>query len=198
MQKGQAQVLILAGIVLAIALAGGIFYLGRITTPKPENVITSSPQPSPAPDETVYTESDRSANWKTYTNTKEPKFSFKYPSDKFIVEERVKDYFVIKPVGALSGFAGISIDARNLELDYSASIQKLKDALVNPNSQVINNGIKISGTYGPPKEPGMSLEGTQTVTAYLRYNNDFVIVDSIDKDSFPYFDQILSTFKFLP
>lgn len=67
MQKGQTQVLILAGIVILIAVAGGIFYLGRITGPKSQTpVTTSSPQPSPTPDETVYTESDRSANWKTY------------------------------------------------------------------------------------------------------------------------------------
>lgn len=185
-QKGQIQVLIVILVIGLLALGGYLVYQKQL---KPIPLPQPTTQPSPSP-------SDETTNWETYTNIKEPKFSFKYPSDKFIVEERVRNYFVIKPVGALSGFAGIAIDARNYELDYSASIQKLKDALVNPNSQVINNGIKISGTYGPPKEPGMSLEGTQTITVYLRYDNGFVIVDSIDKDSFPYVDQILSTFKF--
>lgn len=81
MQKGQAQVLILAGIVLAIALAGGIFYLGRISAPKPENVITSSPQPSPTPDPT--------ANWKTYTDINEG-FSFKYPEEEYLLNTRTE------------------------------------------------------------------------------------------------------------
>lgn len=64
MQKGQAQVLILAGIVLVLALAGGIFFLGRITVPKPQpqNVATSSSQlssqvsttiPTPTPSPTT-------------------------------------------------------------------------------------------------------------------------------------------------
>lgn len=79
-EGGQSQVLILAGVVLVLALVGGIFYLGRISAPKPQNVATSSPQPSPAPDETVYTESDRSANWKTYMNSYLQPFSFKYLS----------------------------------------------------------------------------------------------------------------------
>lgn len=80
MQKGQVQVLILAGIVLTIALAGGIFYLGRISAPKPQNVITSSPQPSPAPTDANREPngSAETANWKTYTNTKIG-FQIKYP-----------------------------------------------------------------------------------------------------------------------
>ena len=49
MQKGQAQVLILAGIVLLIVVAGGIFFMGRLTAPKPQIVVTPSPQPTPTP-----------------------------------------------------------------------------------------------------------------------------------------------------
>lgn len=68
MQKGQTQVLILAGIVILIALAGGIFYLGRVTAPKSQNVVTSSPQPSPLSTEAPAKVEDPTANWKTYTN----------------------------------------------------------------------------------------------------------------------------------
>lgn len=79
MQKGQVQVLILAGIVILVAVAGGIFFLGRITAPKPQTqtpVTTSSPQPFP-------TSVDETANWKTYS-TKE--IYFKYPPDLVVSE----------------------------------------------------------------------------------------------------------------
>lgn len=75
MQKGFAPILILVGILIIMVVAGGAFYFGRQTTPKPQTqnpVVTSTPQPSPSPDET--------SNWKTYTNTKNG-YSFKYPSD---------------------------------------------------------------------------------------------------------------------
>ena len=89
MQKGVGVIYILVG-VLILAAIGGAYYLGKSSTPKPSTpVVSQTPKPTPsstldtnpAPTgagETVYTESDRSANWKTYTNTKYG-FSFKYP-----------------------------------------------------------------------------------------------------------------------
>lgn len=82
-EVGQAQVLILAGIVLVLALAGGIFYLGRISAPKPQNVATSSPQPSPTLSPT--TSPDPTANWKTYTDD-QLGISFKYAPDYTVAE----------------------------------------------------------------------------------------------------------------
>lgn len=86
MQKGFGIIFLLIGI-LVITVAGGAFYLGRQTTPKPSPnpVITSqTPQPtsaltpntpSPAP-----TTPDQTVNWKTYTNSTY-KFLIKYPSN---------------------------------------------------------------------------------------------------------------------
>lgn len=92
-QKGLAPLLIVIIFAGVIALAGGAYYLG---TKRSETFTTPSQQPqqttadvSPAPtdaDETVYTESDRSANWKTYTNSQHG-YSLKYPEDKFLLEE---------------------------------------------------------------------------------------------------------------
>lgn len=75
MQKGQSLILVLIGILVMVAVAGGAYYLGRQTTPKPSPVpvISQTPQPSPSPvDETI--------NWKTYTNQKFG-FNFNYPKD---------------------------------------------------------------------------------------------------------------------
>lgn len=81
MQKGQTGILILTGIVILIAVVGGIFFLGRVTAPKPEApVTTSSPQPSASPQPTPT--SDPTANWKTYAS--EFGYSFKYPANFWI------------------------------------------------------------------------------------------------------------------
>ena len=81
MQKGQTQVLILAGIVILLALAGGIFFLGRLTAPKTQTpVVTSSPQPSDLSTEASAKVENPTTNWKTYTNSTYG-YSFKYPED---------------------------------------------------------------------------------------------------------------------
>lgn len=81
-QKGQAGILILVGIVILIAVAGGIFYLGRITAPKPHTqtpVTTSSPQPFPTPTDASREPngSAKTADWKTYI--RKNVFEIKYP-----------------------------------------------------------------------------------------------------------------------
>ena len=82
MQKGQVLVFLLVGILI-LAAAGGAYIFGKSTSPKPSAnpVVTSqTPQPisSPTPDETVYTEASRSANWKTYNSIG---YTFKYPAN---------------------------------------------------------------------------------------------------------------------
>lgn len=81
MQKGNALIFLLVGIFV-IAIAGGAYYLGRLTTPKTLSVpvpISQTSQSTPIPSSTS-TLVDETANWKTYTNSKYG-FSFKYPDD---------------------------------------------------------------------------------------------------------------------
>ena len=80
MQKGFGVIYILVGILVVTLIAGGAFYLGGQTTPKP--VVTSSSQPSISPDVSpAPTDAGETTNWKTYTNTKYG-FSFKYPNSE--------------------------------------------------------------------------------------------------------------------
>lgn len=80
MQKGQAVILVLVGILVIIGVAGGAYYFGKSQVSKPltQNpmVASQTPQatsaPSPAPDET--------ANWKIYIDSNR-RFSIKYPAE---------------------------------------------------------------------------------------------------------------------
>lgn len=75
MQKGFMPILILVGILIITAVAGGAYYLGRLATSKPSPApVSQTPQPTlstvPVTDETV--------NWKTYEDL-DLGFSLKYP-----------------------------------------------------------------------------------------------------------------------
>lgn len=88
-EGGQVQVLIMAGIVILIAVAGGIFYLSRVSAPKPQiqtPVETSSPQPSPLSTETSMKVEDPTANWKNFTYTI-ASISFKYPNSWYVQDD---------------------------------------------------------------------------------------------------------------
>lgn len=81
MQKGSTLIFLLIGILV---IAGGAFYLGRSSTPKPPPtpVATSqTPQPTPPPSTT----SDETVNWKIYKND-QYKIEFKYPNNLKIVD----------------------------------------------------------------------------------------------------------------
>lgn len=97
MQKGFSPVLVLIGITVILVIAAGAYYLNDLFAPmlklqsslvnssgsKPTNTPQLTSVPASSPEETVYTEASRSANWKTYTNNA---FYFKYP-ERFIVVE---------------------------------------------------------------------------------------------------------------
>lgn len=75
MQKGQILIWIIVGAMI-IAAAGGAYFLGRSTSPKPPTtptVVSQTPQPTPTPS------ADETANWKTLTS-EELGFSIKYPN----------------------------------------------------------------------------------------------------------------------
>ncbi len=78
MQRGQAGVLIIVGILVVVVIVGGAYFLGmsRNTSPVPQPAPQIvKPQPTPASESTSSAET---ANWKTYTNNIF-KYSFQYP-----------------------------------------------------------------------------------------------------------------------
>lgn len=198
MQKGQAQVLILAGIVILIAVAGGIFFLGRITAPKPQTpVVTSSPQPSPTPQSTPT--SDETVNWKKYINTGY-KFSMRYPA-RLIPKEQTSDTFLLNvffknPKETLYPLRDdFSVEIRNqskLEEEISYRRWQLSHSIVN---DIKETKITKDGFEGAR----LDYNFTSADQVYLK---TIVIISggymyTIGGET-SLTDQILSTFKFLP
>ncbi len=82
MQKGQALVFILVGVLILAAIAGGAYYLGRQTTPKPQtsNPVVTSSTPQPSPSQYKTTNLTSGFNWEEH-------FTIKYPPG-FLVNDK--------------------------------------------------------------------------------------------------------------
>lgn len=80
MQRGQALIFLLIGIVILVA--SGAYYLGRQPTPNQSAVVTSPPSSS--------TTSDETAIWQTYKNYTY-KYEIKYPGDYRILPQTDKE-----------------------------------------------------------------------------------------------------------
>lgn len=88
-QKGFSVVLILIGVVILGLVISGAYLLGRQTTQKPQpqnQVVISTPQPFPTPDET--------ANWKTYKDTVGG-FEIIYPQDMKLGKNPIEDQEIV-------------------------------------------------------------------------------------------------------
>ena len=206
-KKGQSSILILVGILVLAGVAGGAYFLGKSTKSKPVKVVsqtqpisqpTSVSQPfqiTPAPsiDETVYTEASESANWKIYSSST---LSFKYPTN-LTLEERQKNYIVLLSDANHPQSVLVSVDARQSGnyANYDKAVSSTKAGLTNVLIEEMTNGVKISGKVGPGYGEGM------TVTIVLfKYGTAAVEVETTatDLNQLQVFNQILSTFKFLP
>lgn len=102
--RGFALIAILVVVALLIGVGGTVAYFKLFQKPAPSPSPASVTQ-SPTPNETVYTEESRSANWKTYTNQKYS-FSLKYPVDWTFKEYREGEFIPnyvgnIQPLAAL-------------------------------------------------------------------------------------------------
>lgn len=213
MQKGFAPILILIGVLIMVAVAGGAYYLRgplyqlvdcpngiyesgqcrrwvgkipKLPTPQPSLLVSS------VPDETVYTERTRSANWKTYIGSK---FSIRYPSN-----------LVITPSGLIEVIESVQFgDQDNEEINYIRVIVSSGGEIAFKNKK---ETYLTYGIYNPKQEElsvgglnawqysGTDADGRNLRQYILFYKDDLQFeIDNfgINKNIF---NQILSTFKF--
>lgn len=129
MQKGFSAILVLVGLVAVLVVVGGIFYVGRLITPKTNSdtsQATSLPSAStnnyqqPSPSVQQPTKTDDTANWKTYKSQIES-FTFKYPANWQLREEPKVYHDGSKSVWD-EAVTLLSSDEFNLELRVGNSI----------------------------------------------------------------------------
>ncbi len=82
-QKGFAPVIILVGLLIIFAVAGGVYYLGRSSSSKPVTNSVVTYQVSPTLQATVSASPSETANWKIFTSENYG-YSFKYPTNFWI------------------------------------------------------------------------------------------------------------------
>ena len=214
MQRGNTAILIIVGILVLVGVAGGAYFLGRQTlslrgvseTSNAAILPTSSPAPNVSP---VSSDADETANWKTYTNIN-GNYSIKFPSNWYSEEVKDKDIPVFKLSPSPSGLH-----------DYTQVITIY--VLDNPKNLTVEEfnleGVTIIGPGGETSKLQYTytsvivggLEGKRNTDMPGQFEHDTVFIKKDKKiyginwikgpgESIPLttFNQILSTFKFLP
>lgn len=149
MQKGQILIWIIVGSLL-IALAGGAYYLGRSTSPKPQAtpVVSQTPQPTPSPSSSP----DETANWKTYTNSKYG-YSVKYPPNLETSETPFSALFnTIQTSPGAPGFPiyWVSIIPKDFNDQPEVYNRFAKNILPSLFTMKVSDTIQTAGALNPP------------------------------------------------
>ena len=213
-QKGLAPILIVILIAAVAGLAGFLIYSQQPKpTPLPQKlVISQTPQPSPIQSsipvlvsestnsaETISTEQDQNANWKTYKATD---FAFMYPPGYSVdYDSYNKTYYILQK--RLSSYNNSTFEYTSARINFEPDFNEAKrlaqnEVISDLEIKQINGGIQITGK-GPGytkattvyivlfhyKEGAIKFElGT---TLYENHNSNLLL-----------FNEILSPFKFLP
>ncbi len=224
-QNGFAPIIILVGILVIVAIAGGAYYFGKSQSvkqaalPSPNSVVTSqTPQPTAVSQTTSIpspSSIDETASWKTYTNIK-VEYSLQYPSNFTISESdqslnftsglrRVTPQVIITPssnfkTNGTSSPYPYSIYIEVIENSQNLSINDfISKAIIDPKYNKFTN-ITIGGVQGE-KTNGLGGQGAN-VNAFVSHNNKiyFIRIDYSDNiaetDMSNLMDRIISTFKF--
>lgn len=189
MQKGQAPVLILVGILIIIAVAGGAYYFGKSQTPKPTTTF------------------DEIANWKTYTN-KEYGYSFKAPPDWETSVQAANAIILTSPdfQDKSTGPGGTYYILKGSKLTVAKAIggfKTLEQAVeVNSNGKALIVGYTTVAGLKAVKFTHHCCESqtNHLVISVLKNGEEFIIQQeySLDGEN-PYpnlLDQVAATFKF--
>lgn len=216
-QKGLALILILVGVLLIAAVAGGVYYLGQQSNQN-QTVFSPVSQPTPSSAQLLVSPTpDEITNWKTYTNN-EYQLELKYPPDWLPSKDTTQSFqegndllFIYKlgvnyhenaPVSDAANLAlGIPVktdqDLNEWVLNYYPKV----DPVSNQQNQFSEENIS-ERTF--QKVYSCSRDKECTTNYHIKYNGFIyrIAVHNffVDKEYITYqklINQILSTFKFL-
>lgn len=192
--KGQVKIIPVLIITLFIAGLSAYYIFSKRninSAPSSSENITSTSSPatvSSSPSVTAGLPTD----WKTYQN-RDYNFTIKYP-ENYLVEERVKGFFVVKTQTENTPQGGISLDFRGHDpkfTDVNTAIDYYKQSLSDLSTSTTDSWNIINGTGTEPMVTGLRF-------LYAVHNDKpDVVIESLDVK--PYnqiFLQILSSVKF--
>ena len=228
MQKGFAPILILVGILVIVAVAGGAYFLGKQTTIHQFSLTSdASPAPTGAGNNPVPNGTGETANWKTYTNS-EYKFSFRYPYSFYVKDiSQIDTYSTVNPIKWLVLIAdsqrpidqahypeidiGFFQKPTNMTLDEWLNIYTTsKDNFNNPDPEDKDKrywGVKNLNKLIVNDTPAIKFFSSNGASTYQinvlinRGNRVFIVqsvITSLGQIDDKTVSQILSTFKFIP
>lgn len=211
-QKGQSAILMLLGILILVGVAGGAYFLGSQTPPKPQNpVVTSSPQSTMVSQNIPSSVVDETVNWKTYTSTKYG-YSFKYPDSLEITLD--VDFSSLRNPTWLQSM-DITKKGTNhsilIEISGSKAPSSLEDWLKQTDQEsnmvriLYSRRLNIDGVIAIQRHErrigaGMGEEDKEyeTERVYIVFGNKFMMVTATHSDEFlSYLNDLLFTFKVL-
>lgn len=167
-QKGQALILVIVGLLVLVAVAGGAYYFRKVSNRPASSTSQYPSQPSPTPQATSVP-----SDWKTYQNS-QYKISFQYPSD-LELEEDALDYD--------PDFISISLSVPNPNppSPYSPTpgsagelLQKKYGVTVNPASRIYYFSVNIySRSYDKSPRVGISKDDLEKVFLNAQINQTY-------------------------
>ena len=202
MQKGFAPAYFLIGILVILAVVGGVYYLNKSSAKSvlPKSQVSVSPTAQPT---TSATDSAETINWKIYTN-KIMNYSISYPSG-WKIEQIGADYGVNIAIVDANGIKIVYIistkNEDNLTLDNSYKAIFCFESSCNPilssDEKIINKSVVKIGNQNA-LTVNTQIQGETKKHYFFESNNIitvFEVLTSNDK-TLQSVNQILSTFNF--
>ena len=192
-QKGLTPMLIV--LLVAAVIGGYLIYQNQSAKPTSPIITVASPAPTGAA-ETVYTEDTRSANWKTYTNTRYG-YRVKYPSDVDFTDTKRGEKINSDNIPSLCCIVLSKDPGFYLGIDVSEETKTLEEY----KNQFLSDE---SGEHYKARDIGMTKFMNEDALTYKKITTSFYviiknkmryIVTTITPDD-KLMNQILSTFKF--
>ena len=214
MQRGQATILIVVGILVLVGVAGGYILLGKsknitpVTQPAPETI---NSQPTPTIESTEYGDI---SDWKTYTNNKH-KFSFDYPDSYFNYDGSSEDSVYLAPRAGKGESYGSPMGLEKKDVWLSISVNPIesgisleefishpemydyKDVKKEKITIANKNGYKVTSNRSSGPQATVSYEGFVENGGNIYRIQMYAFTLDVLLSQQKIFDQILSTFKFI-
>lgn len=207
MRKGFAAILVL-GLVVSIFVLGATFYFFKQNQKPPQNTVNQITTPNTNRTPTLITptpkampSSDKTANWKIYTNEKYG-FSIRYPNKWIACDQIVKlgvstskllyilyldSQTQCQAYKGQAGLIAVSIFIYDKSVDYAKPY-------LNPSSNLQALNIPFAGVEAYQSQNGQKIE---LLRGNYFYSIDATRDDNPNPENVETIDTILTTFKFL-